>query len=228
MRGWVCGDRRSVHRDGLGDWLRRWLGLGLWGWVCGNRGVPGDLWGGIPGDRRRSRLREGWVCLSLGKHGACPSIGKHINDDLGDPTLAAEGKGSQAVVAGQGGSHAAAVRTEVHIGDIRAEMALHLPECGFQWMVEHDCQGSLFYPGLVPDGSWPIEHDASKLLMRPGSRHHRFCRRGAGDTGRFCLLGGSSTICLLAVAWAAAGSEYDGNERPKNAPELCLSGIQNI
>ena len=183
--------------------------------------------GDISRDGLRRRLRRG-VSRSLGKHGACPSVGKHVNDDLGESTLSAEGEGPQTVVAGQRGRHAATVRAEIHIGDIRAEMEPHLPECGFQLVVEHDGQGSLFYRGLVFDSAWPIEHNASEIVMRPSSCHHRFCRYRPDQPGRFLLLGRLLVVCLLAVARAVGDREHDGHERAKDAPELCLCGIQNI
>ena len=182
---------------------------------------------GISRDGLRRRLRRRGS-RSLGKHGACPSVGKHVNDDLGEPTLAADGEGPQTVVAGQRGRHAATVRAEVHIGDIRTKVAPHLPECGFQLVVEHDGQGSLFYRGLVFDDAWPIEHEASEIVMRPGAGHHRLCRRRPGQPGRFRLSGSCSVVCLLTVARADCGNEHDGHKRAKYAPALCLCGIQNI
>ena len=182
---------------------------------------------GISRDGLRRRLRrEGG--LSLGKHGACPSVGKHVNDDLGEPTFTPDGEGPQAIVAGQRGRHAATVRAEVHIGDIRAEIAPYLPECGFQLVVEHDGQGSSFYPSLVFDDAWPIEHEAAKIVMRPSPRHHRFCRRRPDQPGWFLLLGRLSVVCLLTVARSDCGTEHNDHKRAKDTPELCLSGIQNI
>ena len=182
--------------------------------------------GGISRDGLRRRLRRRGS-RSLGKHGACPSIGKQVKDDHGDPALRVEVEGPQTVGAGQRGGHAATVWAEIHIADIRAEVALYLPECGFQLVVEHDGQGSVFYRGLVFDGAWPIEHEASEIVMRPGPRHHWFCRRRPDQPGWFLLLGGRSVVCLLTVARTVADREHDGHKHTKYAPELCLSGIQN-
>ena len=76
----------------------------------------------------------------------------------------------------------------------------NLLKCGAQMAVEHDSQSFLFYPRAVCHGTRPIEHDASKIVMHPGTRHD-------GHDFR-----------LLAVAWAAAGNEYADNEQPKHTP----------
>ena len=81
--------------------------------------------------------------------------------------------------------------------------------------VEHDSQRFPLYLRAVGHGPRPIEHDASKIVMRPGARHdgHDFRPTAVEDRDRR----GCSGVRLLAVAWAA-GKEYADNEQPKHAP----------
>ena len=178
------------------------------------------------GFRDRLGFCRGRACLDkLGKLCCCSvihshwlGIGQQVNDDPDARTLAAEDEGPQTVVAGQGGDHAVAVGAEVHSGDIRTKSAWNLLKCGAQMAVEHDSQSFLFYPRAVCHGTRPIEHDASKIVMRPGARYHRLCRSLPSGVGRFQRLGDLSGVRLLAVARAVARNEQDGDEQPKHVP----------
>ena len=170
---------------------------------------------GISGDGRRRRLlRRG--CRSLGKHRACLSIGKQVNHNLDAATLAIEEEGAQPVLVGERGDHALAVRAEVYVGDIRAKMAWNLLKCGVQAAVEHDGQGFPLYACAVGHGPRPVEHYASKIVMRPRARlyGHDFRPDAVKVRGRRRKSGARP----LAVAWAAAGKEYADNEQPKHTP----------
>ena len=170
---------------------------------------------GISGDGRRRRLRRRGY-RGLGKHRACPSIGKQVNHNLDAAILVSEEKGAQPVLVGERGDHALAVRAEVHVGDIRTEMARNLLKCGMQAAVEHDSQGFPLYACAVGHGPRPIEHYASKIVMRPSARHNRHDFRPVAveDRYRRGCLGGR----LLAVAWAATGNAYADNKQPKHEP----------
>ena len=170
---------------------------------------------GISGDGRRRRLqRRG--CRSLGKHRACLSIGKQVNHDLDAAILAIEEKSAQPVLVGERGDHALAVGAEVYGGDIRAKMARNLLKCGVQAAVEHDGQGFPLYARAVGHGPRPIEHDASKIVMRPRTRHNGHDFRP--DAVEIRDRRNCSGVRRQAVAWAAAGKEYADNEQPKHEP----------
>ena len=81
--------------------------------------------------------------------------------------------------------------------------------------VEHDSQGFSFYLRAVGHGPRPIEHDASKIVMRPGARHDGHNFHPAAVEYRFRR--GCSGVRFLAVAWAA-GTEYANNEQPQHPP----------
>ena len=183
----------------------------------GKGGVPGDGRGGyISGDGLRRRLRQG-EDGSLGKpYRACLSIGKQVNDDLDALILTIiENKGTQPVLVSERGDHALTVGAEVYIGDIRTKSAWNLLKCGVQVTVEHDSQRFPLYLCAVGNGPRPIEHDASKIVMRPGARHngHDFRPTAVNDRHRR----GCSRVRLLAVAWAAS-NEYPHDQQPKHAP----------
>ena len=177
--------------------------------------IGGEGMGSISRESFRRRLqRRG--CWSLGKHRACPSIGKQVNHDLDASILVIEEKGTQPILVGERGDHALAVRAEVHVGDIRPKMTWNLLKCGVQAAVEHDCQGFPLYSCAIGHGPRPIEHHASKIVMRPSTRYNRHDFRATAVENRYRR--GCSGVRLLAVAWAAAGNEYAGNEQPKHEP----------
>ena len=171
--------------------------------------------GSISGDSFRRRLRRRGD-RSLGKHRACLSIGKQVNHNLDTTFLVVEDKGAQPVLVSERGGHALSIRAEVYIGDIRAKMAWNLLKCGVQAAVEHDSQGSSLYACAVGHGPRPIEHNASKIVMRPSTRYNRHDFRPTAVENRYRR--GFPRVRLLAVAWAAAGNAYADKKQPKNEP----------